>query len=56
MLEDAIFSDGTEKYCSPWEPTIFDKVQLKIRTARSDDLHLVLVTRNGDFKLPSILL
>ena len=48
MLEDAIFSDGTEKYCSPWEPKIFDKVQLKIRTARSDDLHLVLVTRNGD--------
>ena len=40
---EAIFSDGTEFYLSPAEPVEYDKVKIRLRTAKNDVNRVVLM-------------
>lgn len=36
LIEDALFSDGTNDYCEPMEPDLGDTVKIRFRTARDN--------------------
>ncbi len=50
---DAVFSDGTEEYCSPCEPDAGDEVTVRIRTGHSqcDQVFLLLNQRRIDMQV-----
>ncbi|MBO6214834.1 MAG: alpha amylase N-terminal ig-like domain-containing protein, partial [Lachnospiraceae bacterium] len=45
MNREAIFSDGTREYIEPWEPNPGDKLKIRIRTERLDQVEVYLCTK-----------
>lgn len=50
MNRDAIFSDGTREFRTPWEPKRFSRVKIRVRVGHGADTSVSLVTR--DYELP----
>ncbi|MGN0243704.1 MAG: glycoside hydrolase family 13 protein [Lachnospiraceae bacterium] len=46
LVEDALFSDGTEEYQSPMEPTSEDDVAVRIRTAKGNVDEVFVIYNN----------
>lgn len=51
MKEQALFCDGTERYVDPIEPGFDEKVTLRFRTAKDDDIQVKLVTAAGRYDM-----
>ncbi len=51
FIKEAVFSDGTADYRIPPEPAAFEKVIIKIRTARCDVDSVVLITDAGNYQM-----
>lgn len=51
MKEQALFCDGTEQYVDPIEPGFDEKVTLRFRAAKDDDIRVKLVTAAGRYDM-----
>ncbi|MCR4782522.1 MAG: glycoside hydrolase family 13 protein [Lachnospiraceae bacterium] len=51
MNTEAIFSDGSPMFVSPWQPQSFDMVQIGIRVSSKDNCIPELMTQTGTFPM-----
>ncbi len=51
MEKQALFCDGTAQYVDPIEPGIDEKVTLRFRTAKDEDIRVKLVTAAGRYDM-----
>ena len=51
MNKQALFCDGTAGYVIPPEPKCNQKITLRFRAAKNDELKIRLVTSNGTYDL-----
>lgn len=51
MNKDALFSDGTSGYVHPAEPKEFERVRLRLRTAKDDVDEVRIATKSGGYQM-----